>query len=204
MLLLIRPRHHRRFRAVLNDSFRLRREVFEADRADEIGLEHDAFDGNPASYLVDLDDAGRVIATVRATPGSAASPVCADVPRGADVAEISRLCVDPWLPREQRLQTVLRLRAGMAQLFGRRGWTRGLVVGHDRHIQAFVRSGMTVRLLGPPVLLPGDSQLSFVVLASEPGRPERAAELMAGDPVRLRDPDEDLSLFTRYGDRAVA
>jgi len=34
--------------------------------------------------------------------------------------------------------------------------------------------------------------------------PQRVAELMAGSPPRLEDPDEDSSLFVRYGDRAVA
>jgi N-acyl-L-homoserine lactone synthetase len=186
MSLLIRPCHHHRFRAVLNDSFRLRRQVFES------ALEYDGFDGNAALYLVNLDAVGRAFATVRVRPGAACGP-------GARTVEMSRLCADPRLSREQRLETLLELRAAIALLFLRRRWTQGLVVGHDRHIQPFVRSGMTVRPLGPPVLLPGDSLLSFAVLATDPDGPALAAR----GPT-LQDPDEDPSLFTRYGDRAVA
>jgi hypothetical protein len=148
MPLLVRPCHRHRFRAVLNDAFRLRREVFAAEGV----LEQDVGDGDAASYLVDLDAAGRVIATVRATPGAAA-----------------------WF-----------------------------VVGHDRHILPFIRCGMTVRVLAPPVLLPGASQLSFAVLAGDPGDPGRPSRRLADGPLRLEDPDEDPSLFIRYGDRAVA
>jgi N-acyl-L-homoserine lactone synthetase len=186
MSLLIRPCHHHRFRAVLNDSFRLRGEVFDS------ALEDDGFDGNAALYLVNLDPVGQTIATVRISPGAASE-------RGAGAVEMSRLCADPRLSREERRGTLLELRAAMALLFLRRRWALGVVVGHDRHIQTFVRSGMTVRPLGPPVLRPGDSQLSFAVLATDPDGPALAAR---GPP--LQDPDEDPSLFTRYGDRAVA
>ncbi|HEY4031933.1 MAG TPA: acyl-homoserine-lactone synthase [Caulobacteraceae bacterium] len=206
MLLFIRPCHHHRFRAVLNDAVRLRRETVQADR------EPDASDDEAASYLVKLDAAGRVIASVRAMPATACNLDCdrlehgmeSAMPRGAHVVEISRLCVAPELQGEQRLRAVLELRAGMAQLFGLHGWTQGVVVGHDDHIQPFIRSGMKVQALGLPVVLPGDSRLSFAVLASDPGRPGRAAELLAGSHPRLLDPHEDPSLFTRYGDRAVA
>ena len=120
------------------------------------------------------------------------------------MAELSRLCIDPDLSGHARLLVLLELRAGLAELFAKQGWTCGIVLGHDRHIQPFIRSGMTVQVLAPPVLLAGQSQLSFAVLASDPGRPEQAAGLLADDLAGLQDPDEDPSLFTRYGDRAVA
>jgi len=202
MPLLVRPCHHHRFRAVLNDSFRLRREVFEAGAAAG-GLECDPFDGNAAFYLVNLDPAGRVIATVRATPDSAGWADAA-IPRGPGVVELARLCADPRLPGEERRRTLEALRAGLALLFLRHGWTQAVVIGHDRHIQPFIRSGMTTRPLGPPALLPGDSRLTLSVMASDPDRHRWAAEFMAGRLARLQDPDEDPSLFTRYGDRAVA
>jgi N-acyl-L-homoserine lactone synthetase len=187
MSLLIRPCHRRRFRAVLNDAVRLGREVFGNAR------DEDGFDGDAGLYLVNLDAGGRVVATVRIIPGAAAA-------RGPRTVEMSRLCADPRLTPAERLATLVELRAAMALLRGRHGWTRALVVGHDRHIQPFVRSGMTLRAIGPPVLLPGDSQPSFAVLATDPDGPA----LAAGAPSTLQDPDADPSLFTRYGDRAVA
>src|ERR1700761_2926977 len=85
MSLLISPRHHHRFRTVLEDSFRLRREVFvdglgwslpHADRTAQTGLEYDDFDGDAASYLVNLNSAGRVMAAVRITPSTEPNVSC--------------------------------------------------------------------------------------------------------------------------------
>lgn len=212
MSLLVRPCHHHRFRAVLNDSFRLRREAFEPGRTADSGLEQDSVDGNAAHYLVRLDSAARAIATARVTPGAAGGLACdrlaaqmsVALPRGPHVVELSRLCVDPRLGREARVQALVELRACIGLLFLRHGWTFGVAVGHDRHIQPFILAGMTVQVLGPPALLPGDSQLSFAVLIADPDRLRPAGGFEVVQPFPLQDPDEDPSLFTRYGDRAVA
>lgn len=220
MSLLIRPCHHERFRAVLNDSFRLRREVFvdslgwtlpDAGRTAETGLEYDAFDGNAAFYLVNLSG-GRVIATVRITPTTAPNLTCdclagqmgLQMPRGPHIVELARMCVDLRLCREERRQTMLELRGCLGLLFLKQGWSHSIGVGYDRHIQPFIRSGMTVQLIGAPMIFPGDGELSFAILTSDPDRPQRVAELMGAGRLCLEDPDEDPSLFTRYGDRAVA
>jgi N-acyl-L-homoserine lactone synthetase len=221
MSLLIRPCHHHHFRSVLRDSFRLRREVFvdrlgwslpDGARTAETGLEYDEFDDNAASYLVNLGPGERVIATVRITPSVAPNLSCdvlapqmgVAMPRGPHIVEMSRLCADPDLSREERWETMAELRACVGLLFLKNGWTHSVGVGYDRHIQPFIRSGITVQLLGPPMLFPGDSELSFAILATDPDRRQRVAELLAGRSVGLQDPDEDPSLFTRYGDRAVA
>jgi N-acyl-L-homoserine lactone synthetase len=221
MSLLIRPSHRRRFQSVLDDCFRLRREVFvdllgwalpDAGRVAETGLERDSFDGGEALYLANLNVAGRVIATVRITPSTAPNLTCDSLarqmgimpPRGPHIVEMSRMCADPRLAREERRQTMLELRACMGVLSLKSGWTHRIGVGYDRHIQPFIRSGMTVQVLGPPMLFPGDGEPSFAILASDPDPPGRVAELLAGRVSGLEDPDEDPSLFTRYGDRAVA
>ena len=221
MSLLVRPCHHHRFRTVLNDSFRLRREVFvdrlgwslpDAGRTAETGLEYDEFDGSAAYYLMNLSAAGAVIATVRITPSTAANLTCDSLarqmgvvmPRGPHIVEMSRLCADPRLSREDRRLTMLELRACIGLLFLRSGWTHSIGIGYDRHIQPFIRSGMTVQVLGPPTVFPGDSELSFAILATDPDRPQRVAELLAGRAPCLQDPAEDPSLFAQYGDRSVA
>jgi acyl-homoserine lactone synthase len=221
MSLLIRPCHHHRFHAVLRDSFRLRREVFvdrlgwslpDGARTAETGLEYDQFDDNAATYLVNFGPAQEVVATVRITPSTAPNLSCdvlaphmgVAIPRGPHIVEMSRLCADPRLSREERRETMLELRACIGLLFLKSGWTHSVGVGYDRHIQPFIQSGMTVQVLGPPMLFPGDGELSFAILASDPDRPQRVAEMLAGRPARLQDPHEDPSLFTRYGDRAVA
>ena len=221
MSLLIRPGHHHRFRAVLNDSFRLRREVFvehlgwslpDPGCAVRDGLEQDAFDGDHAFYLVSVNTAVHVIATVRITPSTAPNLSCdrlarqmgVAMPRGPHIVEMSRMCADPRLSREERREAMFELRACIAMLFLKQGWTHSIGVGYDHHIQPFIRSGMTVEVLGPPFIFPGDDQLSFAILAADPERPQRVAELLARGPPQLEDPDDDPSLFTRYGDRAVA
>jgi N-acyl-L-homoserine lactone synthetase len=221
MSLLITPRRHHQFHTVLEDSFRLRREVFveglgwslpNAGRTAQTGLEYDEFDGNAATYLVNLNKAGRVMATVRITPSTAPNVTCDSLakamgivmPRGPHIVEMSRMCADPRLSREERRETMMELRACIGLLFLKEGWTHSIGVGYDHHIQPFIRSGMTVEILGPPVVFPGDSELSFAILASDPDRPQRVAEMLAGGPPRLEDPDQDPSLFARYGDRAVA
>ena len=221
MSLLVRPSHHHRFRTVLEDSFRLRREVFvdhlgwrlpDAERTTLSRLEYDAFDSGDAWYLVHLNTVARAIATVRITPSTAPNLTCDRlaaqmglvIPRGPHIVEMSRMCADPKLSREERREVMQELRACIGLLFLKQGWTHSLGVGYDHHIQPFIRSGMTTRPLGPPALLPGDSQLTLCVTASDPDRHRWAAEFMAGRLARLQDPDEDPALFTRYGDRAVA
>ena len=180
-------------------------------RAAGTGLEYDAFDDNAAVYLVNLDAAQRVVATVRLTPSTTPNLSC-DVlgpqmgvvmPRGPHIVEMSRLCADPRLSREARRETMLELRACVGLLFLGSGWSHSVGVGYDRHIQPLVQSGMTVEVLGA-MLFPGDSELSFAILATDPDRNQRVAEMLAGRSAGLQDPDEDPSLFTRYGDRAVA
>jgi N-acyl-L-homoserine lactone synthetase len=221
MSLLIRSRHRDHFRTVLADSFRLRREVFvdrlgwslpDAGRVDETGLEYDAFDGGAAMHLVNLDARDRVIATVRITPSlernltcdSLAARMGVTMPRGAHIVELSRMCADPRLTREERRETMLQLRGALGLLFLQHGWSHSIGIGYDHHIQPLIRSGMAVQVLGPPALFPGDAELSFAVIATDPDRPARVAALTASGQVRLDDPDEDASLFARYGDRAVA
>jgi N-acyl-L-homoserine lactone synthetase len=221
MSLLIRPRHRRRFQGVLNDCFRLRREVFvdnlgwslpDAERTALTGLERDAFDDGEALYLANLNLAGRVIACVRITPSTAPNLTCDSLagqmgvapPRGPHIVEMSRMCADPRLAREERRETMLELRACIGLLSHRSGWTHRIGVGYDRHIQPFIRSGMTVQVLGPPILFPGDGEPSFAILAADPDPPRRVGHLLAGGAACLEDPDADPSLFTRYGDRAVA
>ena len=221
MSLLIAPRHHHRFQSVLKDSFRLRREVFvdglgwslpNAGRTAHTGLEYDDFDGAAASYLVNLNSAGQVMACVRITPSTEPNVSCDSLaqamgivmPREAHIVEMSRMCADPRLSREERRETMMELRACIGLLFLRNGWTHSIGVGYDHHIQPFIRSGMTVEILGQPTIFPGDSEPSYAILASDPDRPQRVAQMLAGGPPRLEDPDEDPSLFARYGDRRVA
>lgn len=213
MALLIEPRHHACFARVLEQTFRLRRTAF----VDRFGWalpgadgrrEMDAFDHGPSAYLAALDEAGQVMATVRLTPSTEpnlsrdvlAPLMGVALPAGPHIVEMARLCADPALSREARGAAMLDLRLSAAALFLKRGWTHGVGVGYDHHIQPLILSGMTVQILGPPVIFAGDREPSFAILATDPDRAGR----LAGHERRLQDPAEDPGLTTRYGERAVA
>ncbi len=221
MALLIKPRHHAIFRHILQASFRLRREVFvdrlgwslpEARLAAETGMEIDQFDHGAATYLVKLDPDGRIEATVRITPSLEPNVSCdvlgpamgIDIPRAPHIVEMSRMCADPELSKEDRRAAMLDMRICISTLCLRNGWSHGVGVGYDHHIQPYVRNGLTIQILGPPVIFPGDREPCFAIMTSDPNRVERMAELLGGRPNCLQDPDEDPSLIARYGQRAVA
>lgn len=217
MALLIQPRHHARFRGVLQASFRLRREVFidrlgwalpNARAAAETGMEIDEFDNDAASYLIKLDDEGQVVATLRITPSTKRNLSCdilakqmgVEMPRGPHIVELSRLCADPGLSRQERRDVMWDMRISMGALFVRNGWTHSVGVGGDHHVQALIQSGVKVEILGPPMIFPGDDGPSFAIQTSDPERIDRQLQL----PDLLEDPDEDSCLIARHGERVVA
>lgn len=221
MALLIQPKHHSNFRRVLRECFRLRREVFvdllgwglpHAKAVAETGLEVDEFDNGAATYLAKLGVAGRVEATARITPSTEPNVSCdvlapymgIDMPRGPSIVEMSRMCADPHLSKDERRAAMRDLLLSINALFVRNAWTHGVGVGYDHHIQPFIRGGMKVQILGPPVVFPGDRDLSFAIMASEPYPADTSAQWLEGQPSCIQDPDEDPTLIARYGDRAVA
>lgn len=212
MALLIQPKHHAAFLKVLQDTFRLRRKVFVEQlkwalptRGDE---ETDQFDMNRASYLVTLGARGQVLAMVRILPSQEPNLSCdvlgpqmgVEMPRGPHIVEMTRLCADPDLTQEDRRAAMLDLRQSIAALCLKRGWTHTVGVGYDHHLQPFIRSGMSVQVLGAPFIFPDDQHLSFAILAHDPDRARR----VASGPDCLQDPDEDPGLLIRYGDRQTA
>jgi N-acyl-L-homoserine lactone synthetase len=217
MALLIRPQHRATFSKLLDDSYRLRHLVFvermgwHLPKTDNV-LEIDEFDGGAAAYLLKLDKADRVVATLRITPSTEPNVSCnvlakhmgITMPTGPHIVEMSRMCVDPELSKDERREVMLDMRICISTLFLRNGWTHGIGVGYDHHIQPFIRTGMKVEILGPPAIFPGDRDPSFAIMTSDPDRSARLLALLGGRPNCLQDPDEDDSLIARYGNRAVA
>jgi N-acyl-L-homoserine lactone synthetase len=200
MALLIEPKHYACFAGVLEQVFRLHRRGG--------GQETDAFDHGHSIYLAVLDEAGQVAAAVRLIPSTEPNPardvlgpqMGVTLPAGPHIVEMSRMRAAPGLDRDDRRAAMLDLRLSTVALALKRGWSHSVGVGDDRHIQLLISGGMTVQVLGPPVIFPGDREPSFAILASDPDRARR----LEGQEPRLQDPAEDPRLIARYGERAVA
>lgn len=218
MALLIRHQHREAFAPLVDQMHRLRRRVFVerlkwALPAGDGVREIDQFDTAECLHLVVVDDHGRVRATSRVTPSLSPNVSCdllagemgVAFPRGADIAEVSRLCVDPDLDEEARQAALLDLRISQVELFTHRGWTRSIGVAYERTLQVWIRSGMTVQVLGAPMRFPGDRHLAYACIASEdPNRPDGVLDFLGARTGALEDPDQDPALLARFGQRAIA
>lgn len=218
MAILIRHHHREALGDIVDQLHRLRRRVFverlkwalpEGDGVREI----DQFDNADCLHLAVVDDAGRVLATSRVTPSTSANVSCdllaaemgVTFPRGPDIAEVSRLCVEPDLDEAAKQAALLDLRISQVELFACRGWTRSIGVAYDRTLQVWIRSGMRVEILGAPMRFPGDRQLAFACVASEdPLRPDGVIDFLGARSGALQDPELNPALLARFGVRAIA
>ena len=218
MAILIRHHHREAFSDLVDQLYRLRRRVFverlkwalpEGDGVREI----DQFDSADCLHLVVVDDRGRVRATSRVTPSLSPNVTCdllaaemgVSFPRGPDIAEVSRLCVDPELDEAGRQAALLDLRISQVELFDRQGWKRTIGVAYDRTLQVWIRSGMTVEILGPPIRFPGDRHLAYPAVASEdPARADGVLAFLGARSGSLEDPAMDPTLLARFARRATA
>lgn len=218
MALLIRHRHREALSDLVDQLHRLRHRVFverlkwalpQGDGVHEI----DQFDGPGCMHLVVLGDDGRVRATSRITPSTAPNVSCdllaaqmgVTFPRGDDIVEVSRLCLDPDLDEAERQAALLDLRISQVELFGRNGWSRSIGVVYQTTLQLWIRSGMRIDILGPPLRFPADRHLAFACVASEdPMRPTGIEDVLGARTGALQDPDLDPSLLDRLDRRAFA
>ena len=115
--------------ALFEQLFRLRHDIFIKQRNWSIpsrldGREIDEYDVDEAVYLFDLDDLGRIVASVRLTPTECCS-LLADCfphliengqsPRGPDIYEGMRFIFAPTLPRDEARQARIRILYAMVR-----------------------------------------------------------------------------------------
>lgn len=218
MALLIRQAHRSALAHLLDRSFALRRRVFVEQLGwrlpgDNGRIEADAFDQGEALHLVSLDDGGRVVGTARLTPTLLPNVTCDilqaridhPLPRGHDIVESARVCVDQTLERSLQLQARNDLFISHFELCLRHGWTRTLRVSSQSSIDPFVRAGFAVDILGSPVRFDDDPQLSFAnVIATDPDHIDMMMTLAGAASGRLLDPDQNPELLGRFGQAAAA
>lgn len=215
MIIVIDALNSDRFGGVLDEMFRLRARVFgdrlgwDVDVRD--GREVDAFDAQDPSYLVGLDEGGRVVSCVRLLQ-TTGPHMLADVfsslldgeppLRHSRLWEASRLCVDT-----ERLEASA----------GRRGISRAtceiLIAGNEYALAAGVSDIVAVidptidRIMSRPAFMPYDyvgsrkpmgkvdAMAALVACGEERGRAMRAFSGIEGE-VFLGE-DEALALFAR-------
>lgn len=216
MALVVRSRHRPRFSGALEAAFRLRRKILVGklgwDLPGDDGVrEVDAYDLGDALHLISFGPDGAVVGTARMTPATSPNLTC-DVlqmhaplpfPRGHDVVESARLCVDLDAPPALRKAAQADLYSAHYELCVREGWTRTLGFFYADFLTAFIRAGFAVDHLGPPVRFRPDEPLSFpYVMTTDAAHASLMLDWMGAPD--LLDPDVDPSLVARHGDRRVA
>lgn len=160
MLRLIDRRNTSKFpdlvRSMHRDRKRLFVDVFGWDLAHENGEERDEFDDESAEYLVLADEAGRHVASLRFLRtdqphllDTVFSGLCETViPRGADVREITRLCLP--LRKRDRIEARNILARAIIDYAAIAGVTSYTAVCHMAFLSELLSAGWRCTPLGFP------------------------------------------------------
>lgn len=131
--------------------------------------EIDQFDGDHATYVIDADPADRHIGSLRLLPserphilGDLFADLCdADVPRGAHVMEITRLCLPARLRAAGRLALRNRLISAMVDHALANGITVLTGITSASFLQQIFAMGWRCRPLGATQYVDGDLVAAF-------------------------------------------
>ena len=149
---------------ILEGSFALRKRILVDKLRWELPsgsgpLEIDQFDAGDMCHLVSLGRDGNVRGTLRATDSRSPNVTCdvlqafytVQIPRAVGIGEVSRLCIDLDLSPIERRAARADLFSSLAELCLERGWSKVVGILRQAMLFDFVRMGLTVDLLAPPV-----------------------------------------------------
>ena len=149
---------------LLNASFELRHRILVKRLgwqlpSGDAPREVDEFDAGDTCHLVSCAANGRVRGTMRLTPSMAPNVTCdvlqaavpVALPRAPHIVECSRLCVDLALGSGERAATRADLFLSQLEMCDRFGWTHTVGVLLQSVLQYFIRAGLAVDLLSPPL-----------------------------------------------------
>lgn len=186
MAILIQASHRTAAADLLNASFELRHRILVKRLgwqlpSGQAPREVDEFDAGDTCHLVSCTADGRVRGTMRLTPSLAPNVTCdvlqasvpIPLPRAAHIVECSRLCVDLDMPSSERFAARADLFLCQLEMCERFGWTHTVGVLLQSVLQYFIRSGLAVDILSPPLQFT-DSTESSVAFLLESG-PEALA-----------------------------
>jgi N-acyl-L-homoserine lactone synthetase len=177
MAFLIEPSQRAAAVALLDASFELRHRILVQRLGWQLPSgaaprETDQFDSGDTRHLVSCTRDGRVRGTMRLTPSLSANLTCdvlqavipVPIPRGRHIVECSRLCVDLDLPPSERLAARADLFLSQLEMCQRFGWTHTVGVLLQSVLMYFIRSGLAVDILSPPLRFADDMDTSLAFL----------------------------------------
>ena len=182
MALLIEAADRHNARSLLNSSFALRKKVLVDKLRWELPsgsspLETDQFDDGDTCHLISLNRDGSVRGTLRAALSLSPNLTCdvlqsyypAPIPRGPNIGEISRLCVDLDLSPIERQAARADLFVSLAELCLERGWEQIVGILRQGLLFEFVRVGLIIDMLSPPIKIgPGtDPAAAFLMQTAQ-------------------------------------
>ena len=177
MAILIDASHRDVAEDLLNASFELRHRILVQRLgwklpSGQSPREIDAFDDGQTYHLISRASDGRVRGTMRLTPSLAPNVTCdvlqasvpVPIPRAAHIVECSRLCVDLDMPSSERAAARADLFLSQLEVCEQFGWTHTVGVLLQSVLQYFIRNGIAVDLLSPPLTFADSAETSLAFL----------------------------------------
>jgi N-acyl-L-homoserine lactone synthetase len=174
--------------------------------------EVDQYDSGDTCHLVSRTADGRVRGTMRLTPSLAPNVTCdvlqssvpVAIPRGAHIVECSRLCVDLDLPSAERFAARADLFMSQLEMCERFGWTHTVGVLLQSVLLYFIRAGLAVDMLSPPLKFSDSTETSVAFMLESGAEALATARTVLRMTGSLQDPALDANLLNSYGLANVA
>jgi acyl-homoserine lactone synthase len=176
MIRVIDRSNRDRFRRTLDQQFRMRRDVFVAERGwkdfDRGAYEMDQYDTEDAVYLVSLDARDAVIGGMRLYPTlkphlmseTFAHMVDGPIPQRCDIMELTRFAL---AADARNSRTYCELFLGLLEYGLGEGLSGTMALMRTLRIPVIQNLGMTVRPLGLPQDIDGEPQTAVLIEMSE-------------------------------------
>ena len=174
--------------------------------------EVDQYDAGDTCHLVSRAADGRVRGTMRLTPSLAPNVTCdvlqssvpVVIPRAPHIVECSRLCVDLEMPSAERFAARADLFMSQLEMCERFGWTHTVGVLLQSVLLYFIRAGLAVDMLSPPLKFADSTETSVAFMLESGPEALATARTVLRMNGSLQDPALDASLLNPAGLANVA
>jgi N-acyl-L-homoserine lactone synthetase len=217
MAILIEASHREAAADLLNASFELRHKILVQRLgwqlpSGQAAREVDQYDAGDTCHLVSRTADGRVRGTMRLTPSLAPNVTCdvlqssvpVPIPRGAHIVECSRLCVDLDMPSAERFAARADLFMSQLEMCERFGWTHTVGVLLQSVLLYFIRAGLAVDMLSPPLKFADSTETSVAFMLESGPEALATARTVLRMQGSLQDPALDAALLNPAGLANVA